>query len=53
MFEELLATIESELKSRKFRIEMLKEENDKLTAENADLKLKLAEKEKYIADKEW
>lgn len=46
--EEILETIETELKHRKFRNQLLKEENDKLTAENAELKQRIAELEKYL-----
>lgn len=51
--EEILETIESELRSRKFRNQILQENNDKLNAENAELKAKIAELEKYIEEKEW
>lgn len=46
--EEILEIIESELKHRKFRNQLLQETVDKLTEENADLKLKIAELEKHI-----
>jgi regulator of replication initiation timing len=50
--EEILETIESELKHRKFRNQFLSEENEKLKAENAELKQRIAELEKYIEEKE-
>ena len=47
-YEEIFNILEAELKHRKFRNQILQENNDKLTAENAELKAKIAELEKYV-----
>ena len=46
--EEILTMVEVELRNRQFKIEYQKKQIDELTAENADLKLKITELEKCV-----
>lgn len=51
MFDEIIETIETELKLRKLRNQYLSEENEKLKAENAELKQRIAELKKPANEK--
>ncbi len=50
-YKEIFNILETELGYRKLRNQILQETNDKLTAENAELKAKIAELEKHINSK--
>lgn len=53
MFEEIVNTLENELKYRKHRIEILTEENDKLRKQLVETREEIARLNKYIDDKEF